>query len=128
MARTMDMHRDFHRSLLSNEAELDRIVNLEPVLEHSTYRPTLDQQTLIELRANVELPKLCDSKDVVITVLKGRGSLALNQDLVTLQPEVVVFIPSCTPHTLRTQTDLIFLLSPDEPDLTASESVWVINL
>lgn len=128
MARTINVHRDFYRSLLPLKVELDRVVNPEPVLQYFNCQPALGQQNLIELRADLELPELCDSKDVAIAILAGRGSLILNQEVVSLEPEIVVFIPAQTLYKLWTQTDLMLLLSRSKPDPVANESAWIVNL
>lgn len=128
MTQTINVHHDSHSSFLPTEMMLDRVVNPEPVLQSSTYQPALAQQNLIELRAGVELPEFCDSKDVVIAVLEGQGSLMLPEEVLSLKPELFVFIPTQIPYRLQLQTDLTLLLSRYEPDLTFSSSVWVMNL
>lgn len=128
MAQTINMHHDFHRSPLPTEMMPDRVVNPNPFLLDSTDQPAADHQSLIELRADVELPEFCDSKDVVIAVLEGRGSLMVQEGVVHLEPELFVFVPTQTRYRLQIDTNLMLLLSQYEPDLTSSKSVWIVHL
>lgn len=125
MVQAMNMHRAFHLQLLPMEVLPRQVFNLE-ILQHSYGQQTLYQQ-LMSLGANVELPEICDATDVTLTVLEGEGTLTLNQEVVTLEPGMFVFIPAHMLYTLRTQTSLIFLLIRCEPEPTASESAWVVN-
>ncbi len=127
MVQAMNMHRAFHLQLLPIEALPHRVINLE-IVQHSYGRKTLYQQNLMSLGAEVELLEICDATDVTLTVLEGQGSLTLHEEVVILEPGMFVFIPAQTPHTLRTQASLVFLLIRCEPDPFASESAWVINL
>lgn len=85
-------------------------------------------QNLMSLGADTELPELCDEKDVTIAVLEGCGNLTLNQETIPLEPGRFIFIPAQMPHTLRTQTSLIFLLSRCESDSGLPETAWAITL
>lgn len=82
----------------------------------------------MSLRAEVELPELCDSKDVTIAVLEGQGSLTLHGEVVTLEPGMLVYIPAYIRHILRASAYLVLMLNRYEPDSDTSESVWIFNL
>ena len=125
MVQATNMHHSFHLQLLPIEASPSGITNLE-IVQHS-YGHLTCRQNLMSLRSQVELPKICDSTDVMIAILFGNGSLTLDNEVVMLEPGVFVFIPAHTPHTLQTRTSLAFLLNRCESDST-SESVWVGNL
>lgn len=126
MVQAMNMHRAFHLQLLPIEASPHQAINLE-IVQHSYGQQTLYEQNLISLGAEVELPEICDAKDVTLTVLEGQGSLILHEEVVILAPGTFVFIPAYTPHTLRTQTNLISLLIRCEPDPVADESAWLVT-
>lgn len=111
--------------LLPIEASPRQLSNLE-IVQHSYGQQTLYQQ-LMSLEAEVEIPKICDAKDVPLTVLQGQGSFTLHEEVVILAPGTFVFIPADIPHVLRTQTNLIFLLSRCEPDPVADTSAWLVT-
>lgn len=115
MVQAMNMHRAFHLQLLPIEALPHQAINLE-IVQHSYAQQTIYQQNLMSLGTEVELLEICDAKDVTLTVLEGQGSLALHEEVLTLEPGMFVFIPAQTPHTLRTQASLIFLLIRCEPE------------
>lgn len=125
MVQAMNMHRAFHLQLLPIEASPHQAINLE-IVQHSYGQKALYQQNLMILGAEVELPAICD-EDVTLTVLEGQGSLTLDEEVVILTPGTFVFVPASTPHTLRTQANLIFLLIRCEPDLAAGDLAWVIS-
>lgn len=85
-------------------------------------------QNLMTLGADTELSEICDQKDVTIAVLEGEGQLKLNQEIIPLEPEQLVFIPALLPHTIQAQTNLTVLLSRCEPDPSSSDSAWLITL
>lgn len=83
---------------------------------------------LISLGAETQLPEICDDKDVTITVLEGQGNLTLNQEIIPLESGRLIFIPAQMPHTLQTQTSLVFLLSRCESNSGLPEKAWSITL
>lgn len=127
MAHIADLNRAFHLQLLPIKASPQRAINFE-IVEYSYGQHMLLQQNLMSLGAETELPEICDAKDVTIAVLEGQGSLLLNEEVIPLEPGRFVFIPAEMPHTVRTQTSLVFLLSRCESDSGISESAWMINL
>lgn len=127
MTQAINGHCHFHAPLRSIEVVPHGGVNLEPV-QHSDGQLTLERPTLTSLGAEVELPEVCDSKDVAIVVLEGKGHLTLNEKVVTLEPGMLVFIPAYMTHMLQTPTYLVFLLSRCEPDPATSESAWIFDL
>ncbi|MBV9388719.1 MAG: cupin domain-containing protein [Chroococcidiopsidaceae cyanobacterium CP_BM_ER_R8_30] len=115
MVQAMNMHRAFHLQLLLIGSLPHQAINLE-IVQHSYARQTMYQQNLMSLGTEAELLEICDAKDVTLTVLEGQGSLTLYEEVLTLEPGMFVFIPAQTPHTLRTQASLIFLLVRCEPE------------
>lgn len=83
---------------------------------------------LMSLGADTKLLELCDEQDVMITVLEGHGNLTLNQEITPLEPGRFIFIPAQMPHTLQTQTSLVFLLSRCESNSGLPETAWAITL
>ena len=127
MAQTTAMHRSFHLQLLPLKAAAQQLINFE-IVEYTHAHQTLFQQNLMSLGADIELPELCNEKDVTITVLEGCGNLTLNQETIPLEPGRFIFIPAQMPHILRAQTSLIFLLSRCESDSGLPETAWAITL
>lgn len=125
--QTTAMHRSFHLQLLPLQAAAQQVINFE-IVEYTHSHQTLYQQNLMSLGADTELPEICDEKDVTIAVLEGQGSLTLNEEMIPLEPGRFIFIPAQMPHTLRTQTSLVFLLSRCESNSGLPETAWTITL
>ena len=121
------MHGAFHLQLLALKAAEQQVINFE-IVEYTHGHQTLYQQNLMSLGAETELPEICDEKDVTIAVLEGHGNLTLNQEIIPLEPGRFIFIPAQMPHTLRTQTSLVFLLSRCESNSGLPETAWAITL
>jgi mannose-6-phosphate isomerase class I len=125
MTQAMDLQCHLHKLLRPIKTVTQGVVM--ELARHSSYRSTSDQQKM-SLRAEVELPELCDPKDVTITVLEGQGSLTLHEEVVTLEPGMLVYIPAYTSYMLQASAYLVLMLNRCEPDLAAHESVWIFNL
>lgn len=127
MTQAMDLQCYF-RGPLHSIKTVPGVLDLEPA-RYSSYLSASesDQQNLM-IRVEVELPELCDPEDLTITVLEGQGSLTLLEEVVTLEPGMLVYIPAYMPYGLRTSSELILMLNRCEPDSATSESVWVFNL
>lgn len=95
-------------------------------VEYTHQQQILDQ--LISLGTEIQLPEICDDKDVTITVSEGQGNLTLNQEIIPLEPGRLSFIPGHMPHTLQTQSSLFFLLSRCESNSGLPEKAWSITL
>ena len=126
MVQTTVSDRPFNLQLLPSSVASGQVINFE-IVEYTQGQQTLYQQ-LMSLGAETQLPEICDDKDVTIAVLEGQGSLTLNQEIIFLDPGRLIFIPAQMPHTLQTQTSLVFLLSRCESNSGLPEKAWSITL
>ncbi|MCY7274309.1 MAG: cupin domain-containing protein [Phormidesmis sp. CAN_BIN44] len=127
MAQAADIRRPFHLQLLPMQSQPHQILNVE-IVQHGDGDQALYQQNLMSLGADVQLPEICDAKDITIAVLEGNGSLIIQEETVTLEPGMFVFIPANTSHTLQTRSSLVFLLNRCMPNRDTHDLPWVINL
>ncbi|NDJ17365.1 cupin domain-containing protein [Myxacorys almedinensis] len=127
MVQTADRRRSFYLQLLPAQIQPHQVLNLE-IVHHGYGDQALYQQSIMSLGTDVQLPEICDAQDITIAVIEGNGTLTVNDEIVTLEPGVFVFIPANTYHMLQTQSQLIFLLNRCRPDPDIGESSWIINL
>lgn len=127
MAQAADLRRPFHLQLLPMQSQPHQILNVE-IVQHGDGDQTLYQQNLMSLGADVQLPEICDARDITIAVLEGTGSLIIQAETVTLEPGLFVFIPANISHRLETRSRLVFLLNRCMPDRDTTDLPWVINL
>lgn len=127
MVQTTTIHRPFHLQLLPLNAAAQQAINFE-IVEYTHAHQTLYQQNLMSLGAETQLPQICDHLDVTIAILEGHGSLTLAEEIIPLEPGRLIFIPAQIPHTLRTQTGLVFLLSRCKSNSGLPETAWAITL
>ena len=125
MAQAADLRRPFHLQLLPMQSQPHQILNVE-IVQHGDQ--SLYQQNLMSLGADVQLPEMCDAKDITIAVLEGNGNLIIQEETVTLEPGIFVFIPANISHSLQTRSRLVFLLNRCMPDRDTHDLPWVINL
>jgi len=124
MVRTTE--RSPHLQLLPSSVASGQVINFEIV--ESTHEQQTLYQYLMNLGAETKVLEICDDKDVTIAVIEGQGKLTLNQEIIFLEPGRLIFIPAQMPHTLQTQTSLVFLLSRCESNCDLPEKAWSITL
>lgn len=127
MAQAADLRRPFHLQLLPMQSQPNQVLNVE-IVQHGDGDRALYQQNLMSLGSDVQLPEICDAKDITIAILEGTGNLIIQEETVMLEPGVFVFIPANISHRLQTQARLVFLLNRCMPDRDIHDSPWVINL
>lgn len=69
------------------------------------------QYTLFCLAANTEISEHTSIYNATINVIEGEGILNLEEEEITLQPGVFVFMPAHAPHALKATENLAFLLT-----------------
>lgn len=126
MTCASNIQRPFHLQLLPTSVTSQQAINVE-IVQHSYGQQVVYQQNLMSLGAGVELPEVCDSTDVTIVILEGNGAIALNQQVVTLEPGMFIFVPAHTTHTLKTTSRLTFLLIRAQPDIQATLQAYAVK-
>lgn len=69
------------------------------------------QYTLFCLAAGTDLAEHTSTRDAVVQVIEGQGTLILDGQEVLLTPGVFVFMPANAPHALKAELNLAFLLT-----------------
>ncbi|MBD2564637.1 MULTISPECIES: cupin domain-containing protein [Nostoc] len=72
------------------------------------------QYTLFCLAANTDISEHTSTRNATINVIEGRGLLTLSGENIILKPGVFVFMPANTPHALKAEDNLTFLLTLSE--------------
>jgi quercetin dioxygenase-like cupin family protein len=72
------------------------------------------QYTLFCLAANTEISEHTSTRNATINILEGRGLLTLSGEEIALVPGVFVFMPANSPHALKAEENLTFLLTLSE--------------
>ncbi len=125
MVQTTAINRSLNLQLLPSSDASGQVINSE-IVEYNHGQQTLYQ--LMSLGAETQLPEICEDKDVTIAILEGQGSLTLNQEIILLEPGRLIFLPAQMPHTLQTQTSLVFLLGRCESNSGLPGKAWSITL
>jgi quercetin dioxygenase-like cupin family protein len=69
------------------------------------------QQTLLCLAAGTDISEHTSTQNAVVHVLEGRGILTLNGQDIKLEPDVLIFMSANTPHAVKADENLAFLLT-----------------
>lgn len=69
------------------------------------------QYTLFCLATGTDIAEHTSTRDAVVHVIEGQGTLILNGQEINLQPGVFVFMPANAPHALKAEHNLAFLLT-----------------
>jgi quercetin dioxygenase-like cupin family protein len=69
------------------------------------------QYTLFCLAAGTNIAEHTSTRNAVVQVIEGRGTLLLEGQEITLAPGVFVFMPANAPHALEAEANLAFLLT-----------------
>jgi quercetin dioxygenase-like cupin family protein len=68
------------------------------------------QYNLICIATGINMAEHNTNRNAVITVIKGRGTIVLAGEELSLEPGIFVSMPSGTPHALKSEENLAFLL------------------
>jgi nitric oxide dioxygenase len=69
------------------------------------------QYTLFCLAKDTELEEHTSTRNAVITVIEGKGTLVLEGNAIGLQPGTFVFMKANAPHALKAESNLAFVLT-----------------
>ncbi|MCU0551212.1 MAG: cupin domain-containing protein [Leptolyngbya sp. Prado105] len=69
------------------------------------------QYTLFCLAAGTDIAEHTSTRDAVVQVIEGQGTLTLDGQEISLHPGVFVFMPANAPHALTAPANLAFLLT-----------------
>lgn len=72
------------------------------------------QYTLFCLAKGTEIEEHTSTRNAVVTVIEGQGTLTLESQEIALNPGVFVFMPANAPHALQAKENLSFLLTLSE--------------
>ncbi|MGG6267757.1 cupin domain-containing protein [Leptolyngbya sp. AN03gr2] len=75
------------------------------------------QYTLFCLAAGTDIAEHTSTRDAVVQVLEGQGTLTLEGQEIALNPGMFVFMPANAPHALTASANLAFLLTLSDPKL-----------
>ncbi|MBN3948972.1 MAG: cupin domain-containing protein [Nostoc sp. NMS7] len=102
-------------SILKNDAEVT--VNLHELADYT--KPGVTRKALVKneqnsfsllcLTAGTKMPEHTAPRPISVTIIAGCGVLTLEEQEITLQPGVFVYIPANTPHALHALDNLAFL-------------------
>jgi nitric oxide dioxygenase len=69
------------------------------------------QYTLFCLAKDTELEEHTSTRNAVITVIEGKGTLVLERNAIALQPGTFVFMKANAAHALKAEENLAFVLT-----------------
>ncbi len=69
------------------------------------------QYTLFCLAAGTDIAEHTSTRNAVVQVIEGQGTLTLEGQEINLEPGVFVFMPANAPHALKAEANLAFLLA-----------------
>lgn len=69
------------------------------------------QYTLFCLAAGTDISEHTSTRNAVVQVLEGKGTLTLAGEEIELTPGVFIFMPAHAPHALQAPENLAFLLT-----------------
>jgi quercetin dioxygenase-like cupin family protein len=82
----------------------------------------------MSLEVGLEQPAVWN-EDVTIVILEGKGCLCFEQEIVMLEPGMLIFIPSQHSYEIKAYTQIVFIMGYFEPSSSiVMNSAWIINL
>lgn len=81
------------------------------VLSTVLFKDTHCQFTLFCLAAGTEISEHTSTRNALVQVIEGRGTLTLNGSDISLEPGRLIFMPAHAPHALSASENLSFLLT-----------------
>lgn len=81
------------------------------VLSKILMKDTTCQCSLFCLSADTEISEHTATRNATVQVLEGKGMLTLADNIIPLEPGVVILMPANIPHALTAASDLAFLLT-----------------
>ncbi|MBE9109234.1 cupin domain-containing protein [Nodosilinea sp. LEGE 07298] len=77
--------------------------------------PHLSASAIFCLARGTDIAEHTSTRNAVVQVLEGQGTLTLNGEDVELVPGRFVFMPANAPHALKATENLAFLLTLSDP-------------
>jgi quercetin dioxygenase-like cupin family protein len=74
------------------------------------------QYTLLCLVAGTEIAEHTSTRNAVVQVLEGQGTLTLSGQDIHLEPGIFVVMPAKAPHAIKAADNLAFLLTLSDAD------------
>lgn len=81
------------------------------ILSKVLWKNELCQYSLFCLAANTEISEHTSTRNAMVQVLEGTGSLTLNGTNIPLVPGVLIFMAAHAPHALAASSNLAFILA-----------------
>ncbi len=81
------------------------------VLSKLLYKNHCCQYTLFCLASDTEISEHTSTWNATIHVIAGRGTLTWKGTKISLSPGIFTFMPANTPHALKAEENLAFLLT-----------------
>ncbi|HEY9643054.1 MAG TPA: cupin domain-containing protein [Coleofasciculaceae cyanobacterium] len=69
------------------------------------------QYTLFCLASGTDIAEHTSTRNAVLQVIEGRGTLTLDGQAIPLEPGIFVLMPANVPHALQAEENLAFLLT-----------------
>lgn len=101
---------------------------VEPARHLGDFAQLQQSPNLMSLPVAIRLPTLCDSQDIAIAIVSGKGHLTLSDTSISLETGRLLWIPAGTSYELQTQSSLVFWLERSEPEPGSQLSAWLISL
>jgi quercetin dioxygenase-like cupin family protein len=114
---TENKPRKQENEMAENYIVIDELVSRLPaipgdaVLSQSLKKDDQVDITLFSFAAGQELTEHTSLYLAILEVLKGEGSMTLGTDSVEIKPGSWVYMPPNLPHSLKTKTPLVMLLT-----------------
>ena len=84
------------------------------VLSKVLFKDKNCQYTLFCLAADTSISEHTSTRNAVINVIEGRGTLILEGQEIQLEPGTFIFMKAHAPHALKAEQNLAFLLTLSE--------------
>ncbi|HEY9600645.1 MAG TPA: cupin domain-containing protein [Allocoleopsis sp.] len=84
------------------------------VLSKVLFKDKNCQYTLFCLAADTSISEHTSTRNAVINVIEGRGTLILEGQEIQLEPGTFIFMKARAPHALKAEQNLAFLLTLSE--------------
>jgi quercetin dioxygenase-like cupin family protein len=84
------------------------------VLSKVLFKDNNCQYTLFCLAADTSIPEHKSTRNAIINIIEGQGTLTLEGQEIQLQPGLFVFMKAHAPHALKAEQNLAFVLTLSE--------------
>ncbi|MEL6319162.1 MAG: cupin domain-containing protein [Cyanobacteria bacterium J06626_14] len=81
------------------------------VLSKIIVKDTVCQYSLFCMAADTEISEHTSSRNAVVHIIEGTGTLTLKGESIRLEPGTLIFMPAHAPHALAASSNLAFILT-----------------